>query len=387
MSVYTIFFCGTGSNRTDSSNGANSDFFHNGELISTLARNMKTAQYKDWIIVDGPGSGNLQEGGKWVKPGNHWGVTGALLGKGWENNVQHALAVLKKDNSYFANKPGYTKQYLQYEVRLFNKDMPTQVNLVGWSRGGVTCHMMANAMLNDPMLSTIPVNIFAIDPVPGLGQFAKHRTMIGSNVRDYCVVYARDERSLGFGPTLPTLGNTGKTHIYGMPGRHATVVGNASTTGGGEHSRPTNYPQPGEVVRWMVENKLTEWGASLGNRLGLTEMDILDRYDDMLRHEPDYFKMRNNVYTVKNRLSSDRHIGEDSNFSRTKWHNVKMLREPSIYSSGTDAVFINNHHMNLFINLGIIHWSEENTIRRFPATWKRIKNLNAIKKQQPANSD
>jgi hypothetical protein len=31
--------------------------------------------------------------------------------------------------------------------------------------------MLANAMLADPLLTTIPVNIFAIDPVPGMGNF------------------------------------------------------------------------------------------------------------------------------------------------------------------------------------------------------------------------
>ena len=43
----------------------------------------------------------------------------------------------------------------------------TCVNVVGWSRGGVTCHMFANALAETEGWSKIPVNIFACDPVPG----------------------------------------------------------------------------------------------------------------------------------------------------------------------------------------------------------------------------
>ncbi|SPP32131.1 hypothetical protein ARAF_2024 [Arsenophonus endosymbiont of Aleurodicus floccissimus] len=67
----------------------------------------------------------------------------------------------------------------------------------------MTCHMMANAMAEDPKLRYIKVNIFAIDPVPGLFQFAEHRTKIKPNVNNYYAVYARHEASVGFTPVMP----------------------------------------------------------------------------------------------------------------------------------------------------------------------------------------
>ncbi|MDR5616316.1 hypothetical protein [Arsenophonus sp.] len=90
MSIFTIFFCGTGSNRNDSTpNAAIEDkdknsawFFHDGELISTLAKNMATPEFYNWIIVDGPGSGNLQEENKWIKPGNHSNMANCLVTDG-----------------------------------------------------------------------------------------------------------------------------------------------------------------------------------------------------------------------------------------------------------------------------------------------------------------
>jgi hypothetical protein len=58
--------------------------------------------------------------------------------------------------------------------------------------------MLANAMLADPLLTTIPVNIFAIDPVPGMGNFQTEKVTLGRNVKEYVAFYARDERSKGF---------------------------------------------------------------------------------------------------------------------------------------------------------------------------------------------
>ena len=89
MTAFTIFFCGTGSNSYDFAHTN----YHKGELISTLARNHPGREFVDWIIVDGPGSGNLQEAEKWVPSGNYTETRGQLEGKGWEENVAHAVAV------------------------------------------------------------------------------------------------------------------------------------------------------------------------------------------------------------------------------------------------------------------------------------------------------
>ena len=110
---------------------------------------------------------------------------------GWEENVAHAIAMakgsfqwkredltkeqydtlrnggvpvqeLERVGSFLWRRYGYgygerkvTPQDLQKQiVKIFRKDgpIPTAVNLVGWSRGGVSCHMMAHAMAHDPEL-------------------------------------------------------------------------------------------------------------------------------------------------------------------------------------------------------------------------------------------
>ncbi|WP_141696982.1 hypothetical protein [Xanthomonas translucens] len=47
---------------------------------------------------------------------------------------------------------------------------PTCVNLAGWSRGGVTCVRLAQALHANAKLRDIEVNSFAGDPVPGAGR-------------------------------------------------------------------------------------------------------------------------------------------------------------------------------------------------------------------------
>jgi hypothetical protein len=82
--------------------------------------------------------------------------------------------------------------------------------------------MLANAMFNDSALKSIPVKILAIDPVPGIGNFQEHRVKLNSNVKEYVGFYARDERSKGFSCVIPQTATGTRTHIFPIPGRHAT---------------------------------------------------------------------------------------------------------------------------------------------------------------------
>ena len=59
MSVFTVFFCGTAASRLDVDN--HKPGYPKGETIATLASQCKGNEFTDWIICDGPGSGNLHE--------------------------------------------------------------------------------------------------------------------------------------------------------------------------------------------------------------------------------------------------------------------------------------------------------------------------------------
>lgn len=327
MSVFTAYFCGTGSHRFDISNPS----YWNGELVSTLANHDKGREFADWVAVDGPGSGNLQDDNLFVEPGGYFNWTGALFGKGWEENVSHVLQVIKGEPNwsriklseaeynklkaagvdipdpaasgswlwrtydYGDRKP--TPQELQAGIiNMFRKPkVPSQVNLVGWSRGGISCHMLANAMAKDPVLKQVPVNIFVIDPVPGVGNVQAQRVQLGSNVKEYVGFFSRDERSKGFACVVPTIEKGTRMSIFPMPGRHATLVGNASLEGVGAGKQLT---EPGLVVRHFAEVCLKRWGVSLDKCLNLTDAQVTAHHRAIVEQEDRYVAMRSKSYTL-----------------------------------------------------------------------------------------
>ena len=351
MTALTIFFCGTGSTKFDDTN-AN---YWDGELVSTLASHHLGREFAEWIVVDGPGSGNLQADDLFTKS-EEYGLSGTLFGKGWEQNVQHAINIIKGqcdwqreqlteeeynrlkaagipiedvkvEGSWFWRKYNYgdrsvTQQALQEQIiKTFRKDgvIPTQVNLVGWSRGGISCHMLANAMFKDSELKNIPVNIFAIDPVPGIGNFQDDKVKLGPNVKEYVGFYARDERSKGFSCVIPQTATGTKTHIYPIPGRHATVAGNASPDG---VNGPKTLAEPGRFVRHFAEVCLQRWGVQLDKSLNLTHADLENLGKAMVDNEAMYQLMHKYSYTYFTELDQgERYVSLGSqgvNFSAVK---------------------------------------------------------------------
>lgn len=162
--------------------------------------------------------------------------------------------------------------------------------------------MLANAMLADPQLKDIPVNIFAIDPVPGPLNFQPEKVSLGKNVKEYVGFYARDERSKGFTCVIPTVVADTKMHIFPISGRHATLVGNASIDGSeGENA----LYAPGIVVRHFAEVCLTRWGCDLANKLALTDTQITDYHTDIANDADKYIAMRRKTYSIHESTGKD----------------------------------------------------------------------------------
>ena len=346
MSVLTIFFCGTGSTKYD----ALHDNYWNGELISTLASNMSNREFADWIVIDGPGSGNLQADELFTEP-KGYGWTGTAFGKGWNENVQHALNLIKgkadwkrtklteaeynqlkaaglpiqdveAQGSWLWRHYDYgdrkiTQQDLQEKIiKTFRKGgvIPRQVNLVGWSRGGISCHMLANAMYADPALRQIAVNIFAVDPVPGPTNFEREKVTLQKNVKQYVGFYARDERSKGFACVIPRIDSATRMSIYPMAGRHATLVGNASLTGA---NGPGSLTEAGNLVRHYAEICLTRWGAPLNKKLNLSSAQISGLHQSIVMHEGLFIAMSRHSYTkLTEHQSNERYVSHGDQGAR-----------------------------------------------------------------------
>jgi hypothetical protein len=183
-----------------------------------------------------------------------------------------------------------------------------QYNFIGHSRGAVECIMAAWFLYTYGAddVKTIPVNIFAIDPVPGTGEWYGILTQLPPNVVNYVGIYAWDmclatDRPLMAVVPRPNGLMTGKSNtvtpntswwtwnkwkyiadysqltdplapgndpqpvgyeLYACRGRHSTVAGNATSDGNyvAAAVSDTVVPVP-ELIYKMVRAYLTRWGT------------------------------------------------------------------------------------------------------------------------------
>jgi hypothetical protein len=286
-------------------------------------------------------------------PGKH---RGDLMGDGWNDNVAHALFVLRE---------------LQEK-----HEFPDVINLIGWSRGAVTTIKLAywiheyfvegspfrialdyqkkkaDELGNYPGLPADPVsrvdaaklaiNIFAIDPVPG--RFGKRAHWGGSNeeeedfppkpgeqdyrslkptVRNCIITLAMDERRSGFapicagtcadGPKLSATSTDTKLIWLPFPGIHRTQLRLEPRDPWGSHDVPpvasslTAVPKVVWDLAWQFltfhgtifeRNICARWAGTQEQDASIKKRQldiyaILDLYADMWLNRANYHRARN----------------------------------------------------------------------------------------------
>ena len=267
--VFSIYNCGTSYNRQ------NLD-----ETVADLARRTVGAENRDWMINDGPGSYShhvrksatalvrglaaqaktpgTRDPISGLKEGSAFAVIrGVVSGYGWEHNVDHTMAVLNA-----------------------TLDLPRTINLVGWSRGAITCFMIAHALNENPRTKPIAVNICAFDPVPGPGNFHDpEKVTLPANVKKYVAIVEQDERRKIFKPVLIDEDDAPgmKTRFYYMPGGHGTGV-----------FRSKN--EVGLIATFLVHRFLQKHGTRLNNPIGLTKRDLCELYAKVRLNMAEYEK-------------------------------------------------------------------------------------------------
>ncbi len=238
--VFTLFCHGTGSHRTRTDR----------EIVTEFGKVATGQEYTDYLILDGPGSAGGQGGavknptenplpgtfdpytrdkqlksrhalgdagftGKSLKNPKFMNLKkatnagGGAWGTGWDDNVIHAIAAISELDP-----------------------LPQRVNMIGWSRGAVTCTKAAFKLHN--VYPQIAVNIFAIDPVAGPGNKGRHlfdkkedTWNIRENVRNYIVTLAEDERRKIMMPQdmkRVTISKMTNAVFLPFPGVHNTAV-------------------------------------------------------------------------------------------------------------------------------------------------------------------
>jgi len=193
-----------------------------------------------------------------------------------------------------------------------------QYNFIGHSRGAVECIMAAwfIFMYGSDQVKNIPINIFAIDPVPGKGQWYSLLTQLPPNVVNYVGIYAWDmciqpldspfmavvPRPNGLMMGQPNTftpndswiwtgwkyladkaqrqdplaaGNTPQPtgyELYACRGRHSTVAGNATADGKYVAANVSDNVAPvPELVYKMARAYLTQWGTVFPARSAVDE--------------------------------------------------------------------------------------------------------------------
>lgn len=227
MSVFTIYCHGSGGHRDKPDK----------EIVSYMGRRAVGTEYQDYLILDGvggkPSKGNpnpmagtfnwadrnkAPKGNTPLELGGGKSIGNALkanlAGHGVEDNARHAVVAI-------ANL----------------RQLPDTINLVGWSRGAITCLVIAN-LLFDPsttegLFRSIKLNIFAIDPVAGMeagvGPDSESRRLIPPTVKNYVGVLAAGENRTTFAPqdlSRVQVSSKASSNVIFLPfpGKHSTVA-------------------------------------------------------------------------------------------------------------------------------------------------------------------
>lgn len=262
----TICFCGT---------CATANMHEKGEVVATMA-NLIEKKQGNVKIFDGPGTEEgditktrlaavgaltalaitanvvappaamllatavaVQEKVKWV-PGAVFGKYGE---KNWNNNVNSAMDYIRQKHQENPN---------------------IEIEVVGWSRGAVTTYMLANKLEKE--YPDIPVNILAIDPVPGPQNFGPEQVSLNKNVKNLAVFLAGDDRTPGFTSLIPKCHVGTNLQVVEVPGNHSTVVGLQPSQNQFTPLTPdtdTIIPQVGNAMRSTIAQALDLLGMPI----------------------------------------------------------------------------------------------------------------------------
>ncbi|MBY0230908.1 MAG: hypothetical protein K2W96_16605 [Gemmataceae bacterium] len=350
MRVITILNQGTANDSTDRKGTSNGCEL----VVSKLATLMAGAEKVDWLLNEGAGTEGLKKQGVETS-----GLAGVVAGKGVEGNVKRAVDMVKLQKQSVSNAGGF------------------MVNLVGHSRGSITCYKIARALRDDTATAAIPVNIFAIDPVPGNMGVMNHKNWrdiaLGSNLRNSFLVLAESDRRLPFRPYVDAL------YSMGMPDhKFDTIPG----THGGINELEGSEKEAASIVLSRALEFLRDNNSQLKTREAeswiLDEGETLAEYAKLMQRIKKYKKHGKTamMWAIGALRMEDRHVmvhgpkeefgkgakggwagvgtAESQSWARGGFHGLKMEKAvgkmlgEEAHSSRPHRFFANLQHQTLF---------------------------------------
>lgn len=241
-------------------------------------------------------------------------MKGNIDGQGWDENVLRTVNII---------------QDLQFEKGQ-NID---RVNLVGWSRGAVTCIRIAHLM-HEVFGTTIECNIFGVDPVAGkdAGLTMMDTRVLHPNVRRYVGVLAMHEMRKTFKPQdwdRMALDPAVTTAILlPMPGVHSAQV------------IPGNPPDAAYITRNLAAGFLRQLGTQLDATPYAhlsTPQDLCEAYGRLVLSLSEHASYQ--TTGLKNRL-----VG--TGLRRRDF--AKHSKMDTYTRGGKESYWINEHHRACF---------------------------------------
>jgi len=339
--ILTVYNCGT-----------NYDENNKQELISLLSQATSGHRGIDWAITAGPGSSLISDYYydpfqvvPPVIPKDEGWMAWAMRKAGDAVDVAmtpvHATAsaatyVPRKVNMVRGSITGYGMEYnlealmdALDEVKSDKGNLPETINMAGWSRGAITCHLMANGLAR--RYPRIKVNIFAMDPVPGTGNFDNADYInIPNNVKNYTAVFMENEtRAIMIPAAVNVLDkNATNVNVLFMPGQHATGV----------EKQSAERPEVFEICRHLAIRFLKNHGTVLNSTGLLTPQQQIDKYGKIVLDTAHYLGLGT---STTGKTFVQRRSGDSEGYYEMGRHFDKGGGELKGY-------FINEHHEGVF---------------------------------------
>ncbi|WP_157682983.1 hypothetical protein [Burkholderia ubonensis] len=287
MKILTIYNHGTGGSRTKTAD--------KGEIVNIFGNHAKGREGSDFIITEGVGKlgsphkrlyvqNNSSESMDYIKVNPSsvrkkdvlnkvvGRIGGLVLGKMNEDILMQASGIGVDENV------ASTINIITMMCRSGNA--PDVINMMGWSRGGVTCIRIAHFLNLVPELSRIPVNIFAIDPVAGRGHDDEiDARTIGKNVNHYVATLSIHENRSSFAPmdyNLIRIAGARKVLILPMPGIHSDTA--------------KFHNSAGKITFHLCAKFLAKHGTSLSPHVAhfiMPESMVALEYEKIVRRSPE----------------------------------------------------------------------------------------------------
>ncbi len=279
--VVTIYFCGTGI-KSDAYLPENTSWKVDPELLSTMYQhdNSVEIEHGPWVSDFGVWS-PPRHTTQYTDPHHHhkYIVNGIGTSPG-TNLVDLIWQILGTADPNLGSRSWHNviveAQEALLEAYRYHQGEDYTLNLVGFSRGGISTMMMARALTDESGWEFVKkINILAYDPVPGgldpIGALGNN-LHLSDRVNQYVGLYAEHERTYQFEPVIPASELANATLLVRVPGAHETMVGNHQKDGHfitlaqintvGEDTREVNFHFVEDVARAIAERLLTsyEWG-------------------------------------------------------------------------------------------------------------------------------